>query len=77
MPSRGAWSSTLGLAPSLTLQARLEEVRPGASISIVSRKVVLLSSPIAKGGLRGVLQAGKNLPQPLLAYVFSVPADIY
>ena len=33
----------------------------------VSRNVALLSSPLPKGGLRGVLQAEKNLPQPLLA----------
>ena len=30
------------------------------------QEATLLSSPLTKGGLRRVLRAGKNLPQPLL-----------
>ena len=39
---------------------------PSAVSRAVSKKVLLSSSPLIKGGPRGVLRAGKNLPQPLL-----------
>jgi hypothetical protein len=35
-------------------------------VSVVSKKYGRLSSPLAKGGLRGVVLSGEYLPQPLL-----------
>ena len=38
----------------------------GMVTSAVSKKVGYLSSPLTKGGLRGVVRSRDNLPQPLL-----------